>query len=134
MSEFPEVAKLALRIAAGERMRRAGYGISPCPTEPTIHRRHIDGPYLSSLDGQIRWLSLPERLLTKLGIWTAWDIEWRRFPLPAPPEASATLHGSARGKERPPMRRVTREEMMDCYQFGRVDVPETKPDAPTQGG
>jgi hypothetical protein len=27
------------------------------------------------------WLSLLERLLTKLGIWDAWDIEWRRFPL-----------------------------------------------------
>src|SRR4051794_7377159 len=83
MSETDPWVKMALRHAAGQRMHAGRYGISPCPTEPRINRRHIDGPYLSALDGQIRWLSLWERLLTKLGIWNAWDIEWRRFPLPA---------------------------------------------------
>jgi hypothetical protein len=78
--------KLALLHAAGQRMRAAGYGISPCPTEPKINRRHIDGPYLSSLDGRIIWLSPLERILTKIGFWSAWDIEWRRFPLPTKAE------------------------------------------------
>lgn len=79
---MPPIAKLALRLAASERMRAGGYGMRPYRDEPRIVRSHIDGPYLSALDGRILWLSLWERLLTKVGIWDAWDIEWRRFPLP----------------------------------------------------
>ena len=56
------LVKLSLRMAAGARMRAGNYDMSPLPTEPTINRRHIDGPYLRSLDGQIRWLSPWERL------------------------------------------------------------------------
>ena len=77
----------ALRIAAFRRLRSAGLGFHPPITQPRIVRCHIDGPYLSALDGSILWLSPWERLLTKLRIWDAWDIEWRRFPLPETKDA-----------------------------------------------
>lgn len=78
------ICKLALYHAAQRRMEAANYGCSPPIVRPTINRRHIDGPYLSSLDSRMFWLSPWERLLTKLGVWDAWDIEWRRCPLPGP--------------------------------------------------
>jgi hypothetical protein len=72
--------KLALRLAAQERVKAANLG--PMRMEPEIVRRHVDGPYLLAMDRRIVWLSPLERLLTKLGIWDAWEIEWRHFPLP----------------------------------------------------
>lgn len=44
---------------------------------PVIYRRHVDGPYIRRPDGQIHWLTLRERLLTKLRVWNATDIERR---------------------------------------------------------
>lgn len=76
------VEKAALLLAASERMRIAGEGHYPPMRNPVINRNHIDGPYFTALNGTITWLSLWERLLTKIGIWDAWDIEARRFPLP----------------------------------------------------
>ena len=74
--------KFALRVAAMERLTLSGISLYPYRSEPTIDRRHIDGPNIKTLDGQVFWLSPCERLLTKLRIWDAWDIEWRRCPLP----------------------------------------------------
>lgn len=78
--------QIQLLIAAWDRMRRGGYSAQPVD-EPYIVRGHIDGPYLLGLDHSIVDLSLWERLLTKLGLWDAWDIEARRFPLPASGDA-----------------------------------------------
>ena len=75
------IEKTALRLAACRRQFEGGY--TRPVTEPKIDREHVDGPFLLALDGRIVWLSLLERLMTKAGIWGAWDIEWRRFPLPA---------------------------------------------------
>lgn len=77
------ICKIALLHAARQRMIAGGYDCFPPIRKPRITRRHIDGPYFSSLDGRLFWLSPWERLLTKLGIWDAWDIEWRHFPLPS---------------------------------------------------
>lgn len=77
------VEQLALRISATKRMARANIGRGDWNQNPAprITRRHVDGPYLSALDCSMVWLSPLERLMTKLGIWDAWDVEWRRFPL-----------------------------------------------------
>jgi hypothetical protein len=74
------IIKSALCATAHRRMDRAGIGIWPPITAPKINRRHIDGPYLKALDGTMVWLSPWERLLTKLGVWDAWDVEKRHFP------------------------------------------------------
>lgn len=74
------ILKSALCASAQRRMKRAGVSVWPPITAPTINRRHIDGPYLRALDGTLRWLSPWERLLTKLRILDAWDIECRHYP------------------------------------------------------
>lgn len=77
MSGISSVEKTAMRLFAFEQNRARGISIHPTPREPRLVRRHIDGPYLLKLDGTMHWLTLWERLLTKLGIWGAWDIEAR---------------------------------------------------------
>lgn len=74
------LVKVALRIAAARR--QASFNFQRRISEPSIMRNHVDGPMFTALDGQTLWLNPWERLLTKLGVWDAWDIEWRRFPLP----------------------------------------------------
>lgn len=86
-----------LREGANVRMAALGIGASPPIREPRINRNHIDGPYLSALDCSICWLSPWERLLTKLSIWNAWDIERRHFPLPS--AADAERHFLAQVRE-----------------------------------
>jgi hypothetical protein len=76
------VGKIALFLAAKQRMTDGGYAVRGGLIEPRIIRQHVDGPYLRALDGSIQWLTAWERLMTKLGIWDAWEIEWRHFPLP----------------------------------------------------
>lgn len=73
--------KTAMRIFAIEQNAKLGIGLTPPIREPRINRRHIDGPYLSRLNGSMHWLTMWERLLTKLGIWGAWDIEARHCAL-----------------------------------------------------
>ncbi len=74
--------KMALRLAAVRRMKSAGYMRNAM--KPHIKRTHCDGPMHVSIDGSLHWLSLHERIMTKIGVWDEWDIEWRRFPLPGP--------------------------------------------------
>ncbi len=79
---LPSYVKAALMMAAQHRNMRDRIGQSPPIREPRIVREHIDGPYIRHLDGTLRWLTLWERLLTKIGTWDAWDIELIDFPNP----------------------------------------------------
>ena len=77
---IPNYAKAMLKLAAIQKNTRLGIGIgSSCSREPFIQRKHIDGPYIHYLDGSVRWLTLWERLLTKVGYYDAWDLELFRF-------------------------------------------------------
>jgi len=78
------VEKSAMRLCAWRELRAHGISYNPPIREPRIVRRHIDGPYCARLNGTLQWLSPLERLLTKLGIWDAWDIEVRHSAVFAP--------------------------------------------------
>lgn len=68
--------KEAFWISAAQRNLLRGIDVGL--REPRIVRCHVDGPYAALIDGRMHWLTPWERLLTKLGIWDAWDIEARR--------------------------------------------------------
>lgn len=80
--------KHALVIAAHQRQCLGNY--QRRITEPVINRNHVDGPCFTALDGQTAWLTIWERLMTKFGVWDAWDIEWRRFPLLNPGKSAGS--------------------------------------------
>lgn len=69
--------KNELLAVAQRDLTRHGISHFPPITQPSINRKHVDGPYLNCLGGGMHWLTLWERLLTKLGIWNAWHIEDR---------------------------------------------------------
>lgn len=71
--------KNALRLRAANENLKWGISFYPPITEPSISRKHVDGPLLYRLNGGLHWLSLRDRLLTKLGMKDAWDIELSIF-------------------------------------------------------
>lgn len=87
---MPLEAKIAMRLSAAVRMRHGGISRRLPTIAPSIDRQHKDGPVLRSLDGSLVWLSFLERVMTMIGLWSAWDVEWRRFPLTDPLPTSET--------------------------------------------
>lgn len=60
-------------------MERLGVAIYPPKLAPTVNWKHIDGPLMQRRDGTIKWLSLRERFMHWIGVWSLEDIERRPY-------------------------------------------------------
>ena len=74
-----------MHIVSDSLLQRAGYtyrnGIGyPNDARPYIKAKHIDGPLLVYLDGQMHWLTIKERFRFWMGWETAESLEAKRRP------------------------------------------------------
>lgn len=47
---------------------------------PVLQRKHIDGPLVTFSDGQMHWLTWPERIQLMLGRVDAWGLQTKLRP------------------------------------------------------